>query len=101
MRPTRVLRPLNGQLQIAGETFYNHELGLDLEDRVLFIWHPLLGELAITERDDLLLRFLDEEFPSWVRIQMRDQGWKVMSVKQLLDHVTAIRSAREGGGLFP
>jgi len=97
LRPTRVLRPLNGQLQIAGETFYNHELGLDLEDRVLFIWHPLLGELAITERDGIELRFLNEEIPSWVRTQMHGQGWLTMSVQQLLDYFADNHSAREGG----
>lgn len=84
-------------MQIAGETFYDHEVGLDLEGRVLFIWPPLLGELTVTERDGIQLRFFDEEVPSWVRIQMRDQGWKAMSVRQLFDRIAAIRSAKEGG----
>ena len=40
MRPRRILLPLNGQLQVAGEIFLNHEVGLDLDDLMVFIWHP-------------------------------------------------------------
>jgi len=97
MRPTRTLLPLNGQLEIAGEIFFNHEVGLDLDVRVVFIWHPLLGELAVTEHDGILLRFLDEEVPSWVCAQLGKERWEAMSVKQLLDTFAARRAAREDG----
>ena len=95
MRPSRTLLPLNGQLEIAGEIFFNNQVGLELDERIVFIWHPRLGELSITETDGILLRFLDMGVPTRIRVQMRDQGWKTMTVKQLLDYVMAFRSTQE------
>jgi hypothetical protein len=45
MRPSRTLLPLNGQLEIAGEIFFNNQVGLELDERIVFIWHPRLARV--------------------------------------------------------
>ena len=75
MRPTRPLLPLNGQISIAGETYFSHQVFLYSDDRIMFIPHPQLGELKITEQDDLRLHYLDLDIPAAIRALQRDQGW--------------------------
>jgi hypothetical protein len=85
MRPTRTLLPLNGQLQIAGEIFYTHQLGLDPDCRALYLLHPQLGELVLTPKDALRVRFLDLEIPTVMRMLHAHGGWETMSLCELLD----------------
>jgi hypothetical protein len=91
MRPTRPLLPLNGQLSIAGETFFSHQVFLDPDDWILFILHPQLGELKITERDDIMVNSLDQEVPAYIRAMQHDHGWEAMPIRQLLNFITTIR----------
>ncbi len=91
MRPTRPLLPLNGQLSIAGETFFSHQVCLDPDDRTLFLQHPQLGDLKIIERDDLIGKFLDLEVPANIRVMQRDHGWETMTLQQLFDYIILLR----------
>jgi len=94
MRPNRTLLPLNGQLELAGETFFSPQIGLDLEDGVLFLRHPDLGELQLRKEDNLQLRFLDLEIPALLRMLRDDGGWIDLTLAQLFELVTA--SSHEG-----
>ena len=95
MPRTRTLFPLNGQLLIAGETFFSHQVGLDLDDRILYIQHPALGELKLRPCD-LEVGFLDLEIPALLRMLSADQGWTTLTLHQLFDLVLATRNAQEG-----
>jgi hypothetical protein len=95
VRPTRPLLPLNGQLSIAGETFFSHQVCLDPDDRILFIQHPQLGELKITERDDLIVKYLHQEVFACIRAMQHNHGWEAVTIKQLFDLITKIRSQED------
>jgi hypothetical protein len=95
MRFIRTLHPINGKLSIAGETFSSHQVCLDLDDRILFILHPQLGELKITEQDDLVVKFLDQEVPASIQAMQRDCGREAVTIKQLFDLITTIRSQED------
>jgi hypothetical protein len=91
MRPTRPLLPLNGQLSIAGEAFFSHHVCLDPGDRILSILHPQLGELKITEQDNLRLHYLDLDIPATIRAQQWAHGWEAVTINQLFDLIITMR----------
>jgi len=79
--PTRTLQALNSQPRLAGKTFFTHLVGVDVEAKTLFINHPTLGELVITEFDDIEMQFLDFEVPKIVRSMQMDGGWEDVTPK--------------------
>ena len=96
MRPAKTLFPLNGQLKIAGHVFFSPQIGFDLEEGLLYLLHPELGELILPCNDDLQVYLLDLEIPTVLRMLHHSGGWESMTLPQLFAMVTAIRSAQEG-----
>ena len=94
MRTTRTLHPLNGQLRIAGATYFTHQVGIDLEDKILYIQDDILGELVFHEEEPLEMDFLDLEIPAHIRQQQRLDGWEHLTLRQLFDLVLATHHAR-------
>ena len=95
MRKLRILQPLNGQLWIAGEAFFLGQLYVDNVERILFIKHKLLGELQITDKDDIFMEFLDLEVPAFFRKQMVKQGWETFTPTQLFDFIAMNNATSE------